>query len=45
MLPNEPGAAVLTTIRKTSLLPVLVLTAIQEMPKTVALLQLRANDY
>ena len=45
MLPNVTGESVLTTIRKTSQVPVLVLTAIQEKAKTVALLQQGANDY
>ena len=45
MLPNVTGESVLTTIRKTSSVPVLVLTAIQDKQKTVALLQQGANDY
>lgn len=45
MLPNESGVSVLTTIRKTSQVPVLVLTAIQEKAKTVSLCQQGANDY
>ncbi|KLI76289.1 MULTISPECIES: response regulator transcription factor [Lacticaseibacillus] len=45
MLPNVTGESVLTTIRKTSQVPVLVLTAIQDKQKTVALLKQGANDY
>ncbi|QVI35687.1 DNA-binding response regulator [Lacticaseibacillus chiayiensis] len=45
MLPNVTGESVLTTIRKTSQVPVLVLTAIQDKQKTVSLLQHGANDY
>ena len=44
MLPNVTGESVLTTIRKTSSVPVLVLTAIQDKQKTVALLQQGANE-
>lgn len=45
MLPNITGESVLKTIRKTSNVPVLVLTAVQSKTKTVALLQAGANDY
>lgn len=45
MLPNITGESVLKTIRKTSNVPILVLTAIQSKTKTVALLQAGANDY
>ncbi len=45
MLPNITGESVLKTIRKTSNVPVLVLTAIQSKTKTVALLKAGANDY
>ena len=45
MLPNITGESVLKTIRKTSNVPILVLTAIQDKTKTVALLQAGANDY
>lgn len=45
MLPNDTGTSVLTTLRKNSQVPVLVLTAIQTKAKTVALLQQGANDY
>ncbi|WP_395323025.1 response regulator transcription factor [Levilactobacillus parabrevis] len=45
MLPNITGESVLKTIRKTSNVPVLVLTAIQSKTKTVALLTAGANDY
>lgn len=45
MLPNITGESVLKTIRKTSAVPVIVLTAIQDKPRTVALLQEGANDY
>lgn len=45
MLPNVTGESVLKTIRKTSAVPVIVLTAIQDKPHTVALLQEGANDY
>jgi len=45
MLPNITGESVLKTIRKTSSVPILVLTAIQSKTKTVALLQAGANDY
>ncbi|WP_137626388.1 response regulator transcription factor [Lactiplantibacillus pingfangensis] len=45
MLPNITGESVLKTIRKTSSIPILILTAIQSKTKTVALLQAGANDY
>lgn len=45
MLPNIMGESVLKTIRKTSNVPILVLTAIQNKTKTVALLQAGADDY
>ena len=44
MLPNVTGESVLTTIRKTSQVPVLVLTAIQEKVKTVAARRKRLFD-
>lgn len=45
MLPQVTGESVLKTIRRTSNVPVLVLTAIQDKQKVVALLQEGANDY
>lgn len=45
MLPQVTGESVLKTIRKTSAVPVLVLTAIQDKQKVVALLKEGANDY
>ncbi|EHO50041.1 response regulator transcription factor [Lentilactobacillus kisonensis] len=45
MLPQVTGESVLKTIRKTSAVPVLVLTAIQDKQKVVALLEEGANDY
>lgn len=45
MLPNITGASVLKTIRKTSMVPVIVLTAIQDKTNLVKLLTAGANDY
>ncbi|MFD1125314.1 response regulator transcription factor [Lentilactobacillus raoultii] len=45
MLPGITGESVLKMIRKTSQVPVLVLTAIQEKRKVVELLENGANDY
>ncbi|MGP3641516.1 response regulator transcription factor [Lentilactobacillus hilgardii] len=45
MLPGIMGESVLKTLRKTSQVPVLVLTAIQEKQKIVELLENGANDY
>lgn len=45
MLPGIMGESVLKTIRKTSAVPILVLTAIQDKQKVVELLNLGANDY
>ncbi len=45
MLPNLTGESVLKTIRRSSTVPIIVLTAIQDKQKTVALLQAGANDY
>jgi two-component system response regulator RegX3 len=45
MLPGIMGESVLKTIRKTSAVPILVLTAIQDKQKVVELLTLGANDY
>lgn len=45
MLPQVTGESVLKTIRKTSNVPVLVLTAIQDKQKVVSLLKEGANDY
>ncbi|MDH5105497.1 response regulator transcription factor [Lentilactobacillus diolivorans] len=45
MLPGIMGESVLKTLRKTSQVPVLVLTAIQDKQKIVELLENGANDY
>lgn len=45
MLPGIMGESVLKTIRKTSSVPILVLTAIQDKSKTVEILTAGANDY
>lgn len=45
MLPKVTGESVLKTIRKTANVPVLVLTAIQDKQRVVALLKDGANDY
>lgn len=45
MLPDVTGMSVLKQIRKQSAVPVIVLTAIQDKEKTVALLNAGANDY
>lgn len=45
MLPGVSGQSVLATVRKTSTMPVLVLTAIQDKTEIVALLNAGANDY
>lgn len=45
MLPIVNGESVLKTVRKTSQVPILVLTAVQDKGKVVALLEAGANDY
>ena len=45
MLPGKTGAEVLTEIRKTSAVPVIVLTARADKETTVELLKLGADDY
>lgn len=45
MLPNLTGESVLKTLRRSSTVPIIVLTAIQDKQKTVALLRAGANDY
>ncbi|MEI5989225.1 hypothetical protein A5881_000713 [Enterococcus termitis] len=45
MLPGVTGESVLQTIRKTSEVPIIILTAIDTKEKTVALLRNGANDY
>lgn len=45
MLPGIMGESVLKTIRKTSSVPILVLTAIQDKSKIVEILTAGANDY
>ncbi|BDR57588.1 response regulator transcription factor [Xylocopilactobacillus apicola] len=45
MLPEIMGESVLKTLRKTSQIPVIVLTAIQNKDKIVELLENGANDY
>lgn len=45
MLPGVTGESVLSAIRQSSDIPVLVLTAIQDKAKTAALLTAGANDY
>ncbi|KRL54559.1 response regulator transcription factor [Furfurilactobacillus rossiae] len=45
MLPILSGDSVLKTIRQFSLVPIIVLTAVQDKERTVKLLQSGANDY
>ncbi|AKV55464.1 two-component system response regulator [Bifidobacterium actinocoloniiforme DSM 22766] len=45
MLPGVTGESVLGWIRKVSAVPVIVLTAVQDKSRTVALLHKGANDY
>ncbi|BDR52681.1 DNA-binding response regulator [Bombiscardovia nodaiensis] len=45
MLPGVTGESVLGWIRKVSAVPVIVLTAVQDKSRTVALLNKGANDY
>ncbi|BDR54957.1 DNA-binding response regulator [Bombiscardovia apis] len=45
MLPGVTGESVLSWIRKFSAVPVIVLTAVQDKSRTVALLNKGANDY
>ncbi|RBP99911.1 response regulator transcription factor [Bifidobacterium xylocopae] len=45
MLPGVTGESVLGWIRKVSAVPVIVLTAVQDKGRTVALLKKGANDY
>ncbi|MFT8410815.1 MAG: response regulator transcription factor [Schleiferilactobacillus perolens] len=45
MLPIVSGESVLKTVRKTSAVPILVLTAVQDKGKVVDLLEAGANDY
>jgi len=45
MLPGVAGDVVLATIREKSQTPVIILTAVADKEKTVALLKLGANDY